>query len=126
MRPNDVKRLVKQFLLPHMPGLRLHKKLLYFDPIEYLLRGKYFDSSGYERWFFYVQVFVIPLFTPSDVMYFYFGERLGKASRKASGGWPINAQTESQVMGEILSLIKSEAIPFLRKFKSPGDFARIY
>src|SRR5438552_1936158 len=118
MKDARFQRLIRQYLLPHLPGFRAKKSLVFAEPLEYLLRGFALESSGFGPSVFYLWVFVQPLYVPSTHIYFHFGRRLGH-------GWDLdaNADNESEVMGQVLTRIKDEGLPFINRFESPADFA---
>jgi hypothetical protein len=126
MRAKDVERLAKTYLLPRLPGFKLHKKLLYISPIEQILRGVFFDSSAYERWTFVIEAFVQPLYIPKNNYVFSYGGRLGNLGGGAENWWTIDETNEEQVMKEVLYALQTEALPFLQSVKDPGDFAKKY
>jgi hypothetical protein len=113
MRNRDLQRLVKQYLLQHLPPLQLDRDLLFYEPIEYLLRGFCFGRSG-DAAAFYVWVFVQPLYIPHDSVYFNFGDRL-------SPGWSVSKKSEPEVMTEVLDAILADGLPFLDRFHTPED-----
>jgi len=63
-------------LLAELPGFRVVGQLLFAQPIGHTLRGVFLDRSIDPRGF-YVQVFALPLFVPTEHIGFNFGWRLG-------------------------------------------------
>src|SRR5260370_2788747 len=65
----------------------------------------------------------MPLYVPSDHIYFTFGGRLGALSGHQERWWTISDDNESEVMKEVLSLIRTEGLPFLDRIKNPRNLA---
>jgi len=62
-------------LLPDLPGFRVQKHMVVKYPLGDVVRGLHFERSSDKR-FFYVWVFMLPLFVPTKYLNFTFGERL--------------------------------------------------
>lgn len=95
MKSTEIKRLVTAYLLPSLPGYRVRGSLLYAEPVEALLRGFLFETSGSDRTAFYVWAFVQPLDAPAPDIPLTFGERLGGGSKV----WRLTDEPEGQAMG---------------------------
>lgn len=74
--------------LLQLEGFVFKGRLLFKPPLDRLLRGIYFDSSGFDRRAFYSTSFVMPLCVPTSHLYFTFGDRV----RRAAGGDRWNAE----------------------------------
>lgn len=121
MKSSEIKRLSTKYLLPHLPEYLVKGSLLYAQPVEQLLRGFVFESSGFDRTAFYVWVFVYPLYVPAPDIPLTFGERLGGGAKR----WRPIAGQEGQVMGEILLEMRSKGLPFLDQVRTPADLASV-
>jgi hypothetical protein len=106
-------------LLPDFPELALQGRLLYMPPVESLLHGILFDSSGFSKTPFYVNVFVMPLFVPSRHLTLSYGNRLESPTKP--DGWDSH---RPNLVPDLRDAIRSEAIPFLATMRAPGDFIR--
>lgn len=115
MNARGFQRLSREYLLPRLPGFRAKGGLLFAEPLEELLRGFYFEPSGFDRCMFYASVFVQPLYVPSTHIVLHYGARLGP-------GWNLAEGSEHQVMSSLLSWINREGLPFLQKTETPRDF----
>jgi cytochrome c-type biogenesis protein CcmH/NrfG len=87
-------------LLPDFVG---KGSLMLLPPAKDLLRGIYFESSVADKRSFYVTVFVLPLFVPTDHIYLNLGERIGIS-------W--NAD-DKDLLPELAEVLRREALPFL-------------
>lgn len=119
MKSREIQRLLVKYLLPHLPGYHVKGSLLYAEPVEQLLRGFAFESSGFDATAFYVWVFVHPLYVPAPDIVLTFGERLGGGAKR----WRPTARQEGQVMGDILREIRGKGLPFLDQIRTPSDLA---
>ncbi|HEX3105274.1 MAG TPA: hypothetical protein VHQ22_12565 [Terriglobales bacterium] len=68
--------LEKRFL-HNLPNFIIKGPLLFIAPIEHTLKGFHFDGSNFDKKSFYVNVFFMPLYKPSQHIYLTFGRRLG-------------------------------------------------
>jgi hypothetical protein len=80
MKRRELVLLLRHPLL-QLEGFVLKGRLLFQPPLDRLLRGIFFDSSGDPR-AFYPTSFVMPLCVPTNHIYFTFGDRL----RTTTGG----------------------------------------
>ena len=76
---------------------------MFIPPCRHLLRGIYFEPSAADKRSFYVTVFALPLFVPTEHIYFNLGERIGIS-------W--NAD-DTDLLPELTESLKREALPFL-------------
>jgi len=102
MRTKDFNSLTTA-LMKDLPGFRVKGSLMFIPPCKHLLRGIYFEPSAADGRSFYVWVFVLPLFVPTEHLYFNLGKRIGS-------GW--NADSPDLLI-ELCEAIKREALPFL-------------
>lgn len=113
----EAEKILKK-LLPRLPAdFAVHKRLLFFQPVNSILRGFYLDRSS-DPASFYFYVFAQPLYVPSEDIVFNFGERLGR-------GWRYEAETEPELLEKLLNCIIDEGLPMLRKMETPAQFAEI-
>ncbi len=105
-------------LLPDLPGFAVKGPLLFVRPIGHTLRGVYFARSIDPRGF-YVQIFLEPLFVPSQQVGFNIGWRLRRASGR-SDSWGAD---DPHLVEELRMGLKREALPFLSRIHSPRDVA---
>ncbi len=123
MKSATWRRLSRTYMVPHLPPVRLVRNLTIFPPTEHLLRALSTDSSGFSGVRFVVEAFVMPLYVPSDHIYYTFGGRLGALSGHQERWWTISDENESEVMREVLDLIRKEALPFLNRLSNPRELA---
>jgi hypothetical protein len=113
----QLKRLVEQHLLPHLPGFLYGRRLLYQRPVAPLLRGILFDSSGFTAEGFYLDVFVMPLCTePQDSIVLSHGRRLEPQWIDLVPG------EEAKGMARAREAIIREALPYLDQRDSLAAF----
>lgn len=112
MKSSDVKSLT-QPLLPLLAGFRQKGAMLYKESAG-LLRGIYFEDSGFDKEAFYVWAFYLPLYVPTTHVSFTFGRRLVAGKR-----WKL----DTTLPGKLASAIRDEALPFLGKAETPERFA---
>lgn len=117
-----VERLVRRYLLPHLPGFSVKGHLVYRSDLTYFLCGIDFESSAFESMAFALTVLVQPLYIPKDYLSYHFGRRLDRPD--GLQWWSgLQDQDEATYMGEALHSIQVQGLPFLGKFLSPGDLA---
>lgn len=119
MKNKDFSALAEQ-LLADMPGFFVKGPLAANRPVKHVLRGLYFEGSTFDTKSFYVWVFFLPLFVPTEHVSFTFGKRL----RDPSGGdrWKADAPT---LVVELRGAMKREALPFLSSIESAEDIAQV-
>ena len=98
-----------------MPGFMQKGLMLYASPLKHVLRGFYFEGSGFDSAAFYVWAFFLPLYVPSTHVSFNFGKRLGEGSGKR---WNLNAPS---LHDELWASIQRDGLPFLEGVKEPCD-----
>lgn len=104
-------------LLHELPGFVVKGELLVIRPIGKILRGVCFNRSINPR-SFYVEIFVQPLFVPSQYIVLNFGKRLGGSCHS----WNADAPN---LITEISTALKCEALPFLSCVESLLDFVEV-
>jgi hypothetical protein len=102
VRKTEFNSLIKA-LTKELPGFAVKDSLMFIPPCRHLLRGIYFEPSTADKRSFYVTVFVLPLFVPTDHIYLNLGERVGIS-------W--NAD-DKDLLPELAEVLKREALPFL-------------
>ncbi len=105
-------------LLPDLPNFAVKGDLLLIRPLGCALRGVCFNRSIDPR-SFYVEIFIQPIFVPSEHIGFNIGWRL----RGGSGG---SDSWDADVPNLIMALsagLRREALPFLSRIQSPRDIA---
>src|SRR5947209_27626 len=103
-------------LLPYLPGFTVCGNMLFIRPVGHTLRAIMFDRSIDPRGF-YVQVFLEPLFVPTNVIGFNIGWRVGGGSHTWNADDP-------NLVAELGTALKREAFPFLSGAQTPSDVAR--
>lgn len=97
---------VKREMAAKLTTYRLHKSpLLYRVTDDDLLLGFYFEGSSYEKTRFRINVFVQPLYCPSDTVRFNFGHRLGNAGGNQERTWDLTQRSTVEQVGELLATV---------------------
>lgn len=107
-----------QRVLPSLPDFAIKAPLMLIPPAKHTLRGLCFESHSYEAKLFYVWVFFLPLCVPTKHVGFNLGKRI-----EGAGGGPWNADAPNLV-AELSTALKREALPFLSRIESPRDLAQ--
>jgi hypothetical protein len=116
MKTAQVRSLGKD-LLPQLPGYSHKELMLYANPLNHVLRGFYFEDSGFDPSAFYVWAFFLPLYVPATHLSFNFGKRFGEGSGKR---WNLS---DPRLRDELLACIQRDGLPFLESVKQPCDVA---
>jgi len=116
MKKKQFESLCKK-LLPNVPGFNCKGWLLYAHPVGHVLRGFCCDGSGFDSTKFTVEVFCLPLYVPTNHIYFLFGDRL-RDERGCEIWWDVN---DPKLADDLLFRIKAQGIPFLTAIQSPND-----
>src|SRR5690348_10025170 len=103
MKGREFEGLYRRYLLADLPGFTYKGSLLFARPVVHLLRGFSFDTSGFSADAFDVEVFVQPLYVPTDCITYTFGRRL---HGRQGMGWKLDRQDERATMTEVLASIK--------------------
>jgi len=107
-----------QKILPCLPKYVIKSQLVFRPPVRHLLRSLCFDRSSDKR-FFYVWTFVLPLFVPTEDVYFNFGFRL-----RNGAGWDRWDADESNLLQELETAIVDQAVPFFAQFEALRDLVK--
>lgn len=125
MRINQLMRVVRQHILPHLPGFRVKRwSFLYATPVSLIWRAFHFQVSYTQKEAFTVWMFAQPLYVPADRPVTDIGESLGRSWYHRNRWWTVqlgDAQSEQQVMDEVLRLIQKVGLPFLERLQTPAD-----
>jgi hypothetical protein len=91
-----------------------------YDPdLSSLLRGYYFDISGFDKSRFTVHAFVQPLYVLFPSIALSYGGRLGTLRGNQERWWSLAKQDEGTVMSEVCALVEAEGEPFLSRVRDP-------
>jgi hypothetical protein len=123
MKAAQWRRLVRTHLASQLPAHQAVRNMVLLLPIDQMLRGMSAESSAFGSETLWIHIFAMPLYVPSAYIYFQFGDRLGALGGKAERSWNVSQENESEVMREVIELIKSEGLPFLDEFQRPIDVA---
>lgn len=107
---------IEKALLPALPGFAIKGPLLFSTPVRDLLRGLYFDGSGFDKTVFFVGVFVMPLCVPTSHLHFTFGTRLRYEGRER---WSSEA---ADLNARLTFALQDQAVPFLDRVQSFKGF----
>ena len=107
---------IEKVLLADLPHFVIKGALLFRRPIKEILCGIAFDRSG-DKASFYVWYFATPACVPSKFLYFNYGRRL-----IVSPGRDRWEATMPDLNQELVSAIKSQAIPFLERHGTLDEF----
>lgn len=102
-------------LLPDLPGFACKGWLLHRLPVSHLLRGFCCNAGAFDAAKFTVHCFVLPLYIPTNHIYFLFGDTL-KDDRGCEKWWDVN---DANLADDLLIRIKTQGIPFLTRIDSP-------
>ena len=119
MKKTQIERYLKKRVLPSFSGFTVKGRMLYKKEADGLLHGYYFDQSASDADAVYVQCFVLPLYVPTSVVSFNFGDRLAHPDTGHSG-WRIGSDDEST---PLLRRMEEANKEYLSRLKNPRDFA---
>lgn len=122
MKAAKGQNLIKKHILPSLPGYAVKGRLLYATPVRYILRGYWFEGSGFDANRFNVEAFAQPLYPPRSHLVLSFGKRLGNLSCGPEIWWDLSDRSEQEIMAEVLERIQQEAEPLLRGIVDPRSF----
>jgi hypothetical protein len=108
---------LSNYLLPHMKSYAREGQMIFATPVDHILRGFYFEDSGFDPAAFYVWVFFLPMYVPTTHVSFTFGKRLGGGGGRR---WTMN---DANLCEELLCSIQQEGFPFLRDVEEPRQLA---
>ena len=124
MKAREVQRLYKSYIQPVFPEFFIHGHLLYLKPVDYLLRGICFESSGFDKNRFNIYVFIQPTFILRDYLWFSFGDRLHYMIKGIDHWWTIDDQNEKEIMTTVVSLLSQAKSSYLDQIIEPGDLVK--
>lgn len=104
-----------------MSGFKLKDDLLYVSNFTYFLKGITFGGSAFSKTAFQVHAFVLPLFVPTEFLYFSY-----YPPAKRGNWWELIPEKEEEVFGDIQNYLSSSVIPFFNQIHTPKDFWRKY
>ncbi len=96
--------------------------MFFAAPFTHLLRGFYFEPSGFDASAFYVNAFVFPLYVPAEDVDFTFGQRLGGPRGRR---WELAEEETERVAEKLLSSIQNEGVPFIESATTPGGLVEV-
>lgn len=114
MKKKQFESLCKK-LLPDLPGFACKGWLLHRLPVSHLLRGFCCNAGAFDPAKFTVHCFVLPLYVPTNHIYFLFGDTL-KDDRGCEMRWDVNAVN---LADDLLFRVKTQGVPFLTRIDSP-------
>ncbi|MGA7990228.1 MAG: hypothetical protein WCC53_02235, partial [Thermoanaerobaculia bacterium] len=120
MKGTQSEKLIREHILPSMPGFQAKGKLLFASPVTYVLRGYCFEDSGFDPSAFTVSVFVQPLYVPFPALVLSLGDRLGHIAGGPDKWWYFMEGNESVVMAEVRARILDEGEKHFRVADDPG------
>lgn len=113
--------LYRRHLRDRLPGTAVRRSVVYLRPVGDLLRGCHFESSGFSSDRFVVHAFVQPLYVPFPAIDLTYGRRLG---RRGERWFHLAEEPEERAMADVLRLIQEQALPLIKQFRTPAQFAR--
>jgi hypothetical protein len=117
MKGRALQKFVEQYLLPSLPGFAYGRRVIYAIPVDNVLCGLIFDSSGFSAQTFHPHAFVQPLYVPSEHLILSFGNRL-------SGVWKFAAGREQHLADRLIRNIHKQFQPFVASLRTPELFAK--
>ena len=119
-----VERLIRAHVLPRMPGFTVTKRLLHVAPVCDILRGYYFESSGFDANLVWVEAFVQPLYVPSDCLVLSRGGRLGCLRGEPEEKWDTREVLPAVAFGQMADRIVVEGEQTLGGLDAPAALLR--
>ncbi len=111
MKTSDIKPFARLFIEKHL-NFRTQGRLIATPIKSGIIGGFFFDSSSYDAKSFYVFVFALPLYVPTDVLHFSFGKRLNNCSWSAD---------EPNILLSTVDRMSLE-VPYLSSASNPEKF----
>lgn len=109
--------VIEKKIQESLPEFIIAGPKMLLQPIQPLLRFILFDPSGFDKKGFYIDVGIVPLYIPMQYFGWNFGTRI--RDRANRDGWQSDAPNLTR---EIVTAIKTQAIPYLAQGASLGDF----
>ncbi len=119
MRTKEFVSLERQ-LLSELAGFSIKGPLMFIAPVTSLLRGISFEPSAFDKTSFYVDKFIMPLCVPTRYLNFNFGDRV-----RESGGSDCWSSDMPNLISELTTALKQQAVPFLTSVKSLLHFVEL-
>jgi hypothetical protein len=113
MNTRDFMKLEKH-ILQLFPGFTVKGRLFFIAHVEHTLRGFHFEPSAFAKKNFYVNVFFLPLYVPTEHLHFTFGHRVGLNKR-----W----NADQTGLEDTLASAMLKEVPFLTSLKTAKDVA---
>jgi hypothetical protein len=120
MKGKIVERIAKAHLLPRLPGWEVRGKLLYLREPADILRGVCVDSSAFSANAVYVEIFAMPLYIPTDHLYFSYGNRLTDSNNWKQ--WSVDPEYPVEFVRDLLNALEPDGMGFLDQFRTPELF----
>src|SRR5262245_24785188 len=99
------------------PDYRLKNRLVVRVPLGNILCGVLFESSAFSKGAFCVDIFVQPLYVPSEHLVLTFGMRV-------PGQWEYDASVVDELAPRVLRAVRDQALPFHQTHSTPDLFYR--
>lgn len=116
------KKLVRDYVLTHLPDARLAGSILVIGDVDWVLHGVIVDTSAFSATAVELCALAVPLYVPGEGLRADYGEELFHP-RSGGIGWDIEQGREAAAGPLILEAVTRQAIPFFRRIPSPGDLA---
>src|SRR5438132_5016186 len=111
MKVREFERLAETSLLSALPAsFWVSRTLLYDTPLGWILRGFQATRSQWDPDEFYVETFAMPLYVPTEYVYYPTARRLG------GGGHAFSIKDDPT---ELIALLLSEGLPYLAAYATP-------
>jgi hypothetical protein len=107
-------------LTADLPQAVVRGPMTFLVPVGNTLRGLHFEGSSFDADSFYIWWFFLPLFVPTDVVHFSFGNRI----RLRSGADRWNRK-DNDFMSELNDGVRRDALPVLRRVESVGGMIEV-
>lgn len=117
MKGRDLQNFVEKYLLPSLSGFAFVKRVIYAVPLENVLCGLVFDSSGFSAQKFHPHAFVQPLYVPNEHLVLGFGHRF-------SSVWKFAVGREQDLADRLIQNIREQFTPLVVSLRTPGLFAK--
>jgi hypothetical protein len=116
MRKKVIEKLVREYVLPDLPGWEVVGAALFVHPIGACLSAVGFDTSGFDANLLNLDAYCDPLYLPP-------GETGAIYIKRLRGVGDIQPGCEAQEMKRIAAAIRRQAVPFLRQYDTPQKLA---
>ncbi|GEM_PF-7104002 len=126
MKGKLVTKLFSKYFSLELPDYCNKGGLIYYNNLDYYLKGLWFESSSFSAETFTIEVFIQPLVIPADGYILNIGSRLGVLDDRRDIWWTYSKEKETEIVKDIMHRIKRDAQPFFNKFSTPVDFINTY